>query len=268
MHIDTVTVVVETPKGSGQKYDYDPQTGMMKLKKIMPLGLIFPFDFGFIPGTVGGDGDPLDVLIISETSTFAGCLVDCRIIGGLKVIQQEQDGKRMRNDRLIAVPAVSLRYAEVNALRDLSKTALEQIVAFFTTYNEQAGKKFSVLEKLNAVKAIQIIEKYREELPMRMLVEVFLPLYDGNGNLFPEKFFTHIKNELTIKFGGVTLYSRSPVKGFWNSAMGSVQEDDLLVFEVMCTQIDTEFWERLKTRLMKTFKQESLIVRYSKIALQ
>ncbi|MNY08694.1 Inorganic pyrophosphatase [compost metagenome] len=161
-----VTVIIETPKGSGQKYDYDPQTGKMKLKKVMPLGLVFPFDFGFIPGTIGGDGDPMDVLVISEVSAFPGCVMDCRVIGAFKVVQQERNGEKMRNDRLIAVPEVSQRYAQVTALRDLSKTIVEQAIAFFTSYNEQAGKKFSVLEKLSATKAFQLIEKSRVDLPM------------------------------------------------------------------------------------------------------
>ncbi|QEM11306.1 inorganic diphosphatase [Mucilaginibacter rubeus] len=70
-----ITVIVETPKGSGHKYDYDTATKQFKLKKLLPAGMVFPFDFGFIPNTVGGDGDPLDVLVISEISTFPGCVI-------------------------------------------------------------------------------------------------------------------------------------------------------------------------------------------------
>lgn len=266
--MDSVTVIIETPKGSGQKYDYDPQRGKMKLKKVMPLGLVFPFDFGFIPGTIGGDGDPLDVIVISEVSAFSGCVIDCRIIGGLKVMQQEPGGEKMRNDRLIAIPEVSQRYAEVNAMRDLPKTVLEQVIAFFNSYNEQAGKKFDVLEKLSAAKALQIIEKGREELPMKMLVEVFLPLFDAKGELFPDKLFAEVRQTLMDKFGGVTEYSRNPVKGFWKPADGKATRDELLVFEVMCVKIDPEFWDKLKARLLKTFKQESLIIRCSEIELR
>jgi inorganic pyrophosphatase len=266
--METIPVIVETPKGSGQKYDYDSETGKMKLKKVMPLGLVFPFDFGFIPGTVGGDGDPLDVVVISEVSVFAGCVVDCRIIGGLKVVQEERQGKKMRNDRLIAIPEVSQRYAQVNTLRDLPKTALGQIVAFFTSYNEQAGKKFNVLEKLSVAKAFKIIEKSRKELPMTMLVELFLPLFDDKGDSFPQKLYVDVRDELTVQFGGVTEYSRKPMKGFWKSDESKVEKDELLVFEVMCVKIDPEFWDKLKARLLKTFKQESLIVRCSKIELR
>ncbi|ETZ24184.1 inorganic diphosphatase [Pedobacter sp. V48] len=263
-----VTVIIETPKGSGQKYDYDPQTGKMKLKKVMPLGLVFPFDFGFIPGTVGGDGDPLDVLVVSEVSAFSGCVMDCRIIGAFKVVQQEPNGERIRNDRLIAVPEVSQRYADVMALRDLSKTIVEQAVAFFTSYNQQAGKKFEVLEKLSAARAFQLVEKSRLDLPVKMLVELFLPLYDGNGEVFPEKLYAELREELTAKFGGLTAYSRNPVKGFWKPAGNHAEKDVLLVFEVMCEKVETEFWDELKARLLKTFKQDSLIIRCSKIELR
>ncbi|WGQ10697.1 inorganic diphosphatase [Pedobacter gandavensis] len=266
--MEAVTVIIETPKGSGQKYDYDPKSGKMKLKKVMPLGLVFPFDFGFIPGTVGGDGDPLDVLVVSEVSAFSGCVMDCRIIGAFKVIQQERDGERMRNDRLIAVPEVSQRYADVNSLRDLSKTIVEQAIAFFTSYNEQAGKKFNVLEKLSAAKAFQLIEKGRLDLPLDWLVEIFLPLYDDNGRVFPETSYAELRKELTAKFGGLTEYSRNMAKGFWKPKEGKVERDELLVFEVMCAELDPDFWERLKLRLLKIFKQDSLIIRCSKIELQ
>ncbi|MEQ7802167.1 inorganic diphosphatase [Pedobacter sp. ASV1-7] len=265
--MEAVTVIIETPKGSGQKYDYDLRTGKMKLKKVMPLGLVFPFDFGFIPGTVGGDGDPLDVLVVSEVSAFAGCAVDCRIIGAFKVVQQEHNGKPVRNDRLIGVPEVSQRYADVSSMGDLSKTIVEQAIAFFTSYNQQGGKKFSVLEKLGAGKAFQLIEKSRKDLPMDRLVEIFLPLRDGNGEVFPKQLYDGIRVELTTKFGGLTEYFRNPAKGFWKPDEGTAEQDELLVFEVMCSETDTEFWSKLKLRLLKLFKQDSLIIRCSKIEL-
>lgn len=266
--MESVTVIIETPKGSGQKYDYDPQTGKMKLKKVMPLGLVFPFDFGFIPGTAGGDGDPLDVLIVSEVSAFSGCVMDCRIIGAFKVVQQERNGERMRNDRLIAVPEVSQRYADVTSLGDLSKTIVEQAIAFFTSYNQLAGKKFNLLEKYGAGKAFQLIEKSRVNLPMNRLVEIFLPLRDAKGEVFAEKIYDELRQELTAKFGGLTEYSRNPVKGFWKPDKGNVEQDELLVFEVMCAEIDPEFWDKLKLRLLKIFKQDSIVIRCSQVELR
>lgn len=83
-----INCLVETPKGYGVKYVYDPKLGRLSMKKLLPAGWVFPFDFGFIPGTLGEDGDPLDIVMISEIPSFPGCSVDCRIIGGLKVFKK------------------------------------------------------------------------------------------------------------------------------------------------------------------------------------
>jgi len=109
----------------------------------MPVGMVFPFDFGYIPGTIGGDGDPLDVVVISELDTFTGCAMDCRVI--VKASQKERDGKQMRNDRFLMVPLVSVQYAGANSLNDLPKGMLNQVESFFRKYNAQAGKTFEVL---------------------------------------------------------------------------------------------------------------------------
>src|SRR4051812_11882412 len=104
MHdMKTVTVVVETPKGSAQKYTYDPEKRWFELSKIMPAGMVFPFDFGFIPDTKGEDGDPLDIIVISELTSFPGCVMRCRVIGAIEANQTEED-KTVRNDRFLAIP--------------------------------------------------------------------------------------------------------------------------------------------------------------------
>ena len=102
--MDPIDIVIETPRGSSQKYDYDPESKFFRLKKILPGGMVFPYDFGFIPDTKGEDGDPLDILIISEFNSFPGCIITCRIIGGIKATQLERDKKEpVRNDRFMAV---------------------------------------------------------------------------------------------------------------------------------------------------------------------
>ncbi|WP_449437091.1 hypothetical protein [Pedobacter steynii] len=125
-----------------------------------------------------------------------------------------------------------------------------------------------MLEKLSAAKAFRLIEKSRKGLPMNMLVELFLPLRDDDGEVFPEKLYAGIREELMAKFGGLTEYSRSPVKGFWKPDQGKEEKDELLVFEVMCAEIEPEFWDKLKLRLLKIFKQDSLVIRSSKIELR
>src|ERR1700743_668040 len=97
----SIDVVIETPKGSVQKYDYDDKTHFFKMSKILPSGMVFPYDFGFIPDTKGEDGDPLDVIVISEFNSFPGVMIKCRVIGGIKAKQSEEDGKMIRNDRFL-----------------------------------------------------------------------------------------------------------------------------------------------------------------------
>ncbi|TDQ08068.1 inorganic diphosphatase [Pedobacter metabolipauper] len=153
-----ITAMIECPKGSNHKYDYDPEKRQFTLSKILPAGLSFPFDFGSIPGTVGGDGDPLDIIVISEITGFPGCLINCRIIGVLQVEQTERDGETMRNDRYIGIPDVSQLFSETNDLSDLPEAILNQLEAFFKNYNEQAGKEFRVIKRLNAKEAASVIK--------------------------------------------------------------------------------------------------------------
>lgn len=154
---ETVTAMVESPKGFNQKFDYDAKENRFRLNKILPAGLVFPFDFGMIPGTQGEDGDPLDIIVLSESATFPGCLIDCRIIGALQSEQTERDGKTVRNDRFIGVPGVAQLFSEVQTLKDLPEAILNQLEAFFKNYNEQAGKNFKVVKRLNAAEAQSLL---------------------------------------------------------------------------------------------------------------
>ena len=155
--MQTLTAIVETPKGSAQKYDYDPKNKWFKLKKIMPAGMVFPFDFGFIPDTKGEDGDPLDIIIISELKSFPGCVMDCRIIGAITAEQTEK-GKTVRNDRFLSIPEASHLFEGVKELEDLPDDVLDQLETFFINYNEVEGKKFKPLKRMDAQKALKLIK--------------------------------------------------------------------------------------------------------------
>ncbi len=160
--MDTITAIIETPKGSGQKYTYEADTHFFKLTKVMPAGMVFPFDFGLIPGTKGEDGDPLDIIIISEFVTFTGCNIDCRLIGGIKAAQTERNGETLRNDRFIGVPEVSEQFAHVQTMNDFPKDMINQLEVFFKTYNELTGKKFKPLGRVEAEEAMALIKKGKE----------------------------------------------------------------------------------------------------------
>src|SRR4051812_40559441 len=88
-----IHAIIETPHGSRNKYKYDKELDFFKLKKILPSGTSFPLDFGFIPYTEGEDGDPLDVLVITDFPTHPGCMVECRVIGILEAEQKEKKEK-------------------------------------------------------------------------------------------------------------------------------------------------------------------------------
>jgi inorganic pyrophosphatase len=154
-------VVVETPKGSAEKYDYIPNTPFFKMSKILPSGMVFPYDFGFIPKTKGEDGDPLDVIIISEFNSFPGVIIECRIIGGMKAEQSKgEDSKEMiRNDRFIAIPKCSNIFQDVHEVKDLPKQVMKELEAFFVEYNKLEGKKFKALNTMNAKASISQIDK-------------------------------------------------------------------------------------------------------------
>jgi len=157
-----ITAMVECTKGTNHKLNYVPEVNKFKLSKILPAGLVFPFDFGMIPGTKGEDGDPLDIMLISEITACPGCLMDCRIIGALKVEQTEKNGEKMRNDRLIGVPVVSELFKEVKKLNQLPDKILDELEAFFKNYNKQAGKKFKVISRLSPKKAYALIHMENE----------------------------------------------------------------------------------------------------------
>jgi inorganic pyrophosphatase len=152
-----VDIIIETPKGSREKYTYDEDHRLFRLHKVLHAGLSFPFDFGFIPKTKGEDGDPLDVMIISEFQGFPGCVMDCRIIGCIKV-EQSADDKMIRNDRYLAVPEPSVVYENVFSIEDLSPTILFNIETFLTTYMELEGKDLLILDNLNASQAVALLK--------------------------------------------------------------------------------------------------------------
>jgi inorganic pyrophosphatase len=266
--MQTINVIVETPKGSTQKYDFDPKTGYFKLKKTMPLGIVFPFDFGFIEGTIGEDGDPLDVILISEIETFPGCAVDCRIIGAIEAEQRERDGKKMRNDRYIAIPEISIQYATIKELKDFPKQLIDELTNFFINYNAQAGKNFRPIKRINAKKALAILNAGKNKPTTKTkLVQLFLPIEDKKGKPFAAKYYDKIKETLIKKFDGVSIYSNAPVNGRWADEQSNIEKDKLIVYEVMTDMIDLTYWESYKLVLEKQFKQDTIVIRCLDISL-
>jgi inorganic pyrophosphatase len=164
---EEINVIIETPKGSRNKFDYDEELGLFKLGGVLPAGASFPFDFGFVPSTLGGDGDPLDVLVLMDEPAFTGCLVATRLIGVIEAEQTERDTETTRNDRLIGVAKAAHAHSDVRAIENLNKNLLDEIEHFFVSYNVIKGKKFKPLGRFGPVRAREVIEEGMESFRRR-----------------------------------------------------------------------------------------------------
>jgi inorganic pyrophosphatase len=153
-----IQVVIETPKGSRNKYDFDSEEKVFRLKKVLPAGMTFPCDFGFIPRTLADDGDPVDVLVLMDEPAFPGCVLKCRLIG---VIEGEQgEGKdKERNDRVVAVEKDNHSFADIDHLDDLGKEFLHELEQFFVNYHSLSDEEFRVLGAKGPKQAKKRIEE-------------------------------------------------------------------------------------------------------------
>jgi len=139
---EIIQVIIETPKGSRNKYAFDPEQKIFQLMKVLPAGMAFPYDFGFIPSTLAEDGDPTDVLVLMDEPAFPGCLLKCRLVG---VIEGEQGKKKERNDRIVAVEQENHSYAYVKHVDDLGKKFVRELEEFFVNYHKMLGKTYSII---------------------------------------------------------------------------------------------------------------------------
>lgn len=154
---NTLRVVVETPRGSRHKYAWNEQIRAFELRFTLPSGMTWPYDYGFIPGTKGEDGDPLDVLVLMDEPTFAGCVLRVRLIGAFNV---EKNGKR--NDRHIAclLPGqeASLSTDGYHTIDDLPEQLLGEMESFLTMYSAQKGNQVRVLGRADASHSIAAVK--------------------------------------------------------------------------------------------------------------
>lgn len=153
-------VVIETPKGSRNKFAFDPKQRVFTLRKVLPAGMDFPYDFGFLPRTLAPDGDPFDVLLLMDEPAYPGVVVPARLIG---VIEGEQiDGKKKnRNDRLLAVAEANHQYADIKSYQDLPRQFLHELEEFFVNYHKQEGKEYRLLGVKGSDEAMKLIREAR-----------------------------------------------------------------------------------------------------------
>ena len=164
-----LNVVIEAPKGSRNKFDFDPERGLFYIGGVLPAGAVFPYDFGFVPETLGEDGDALDVMVLTDDGSlaFAGCLIATRLLGGIKAEQGKAGEKSERNDRFIGVMHRSREYGEARSLEDIPVEIIEDIEHFFRSYNQAKGIEFKPLGRCGPAEALDLIkagmEKHRAE---------------------------------------------------------------------------------------------------------
>ena len=156
----TLQVIVETPKGSRNKFAFDPGQKVFVLSRILPEGMTFPYDFGFLPKTVAPDGDPLDVLLLMDEPAYPGVVVHARLIGVIEG-EQSEGKKKNRNDRLLAVAEASHRYQPIRSPRDLPHRFLQELENFFVNYHRMQGKAYKLLGCRDADQAARLIKEAR-----------------------------------------------------------------------------------------------------------
>ena len=160
---EIINVVVEIPKGSQNKYEYDKKHNMMKLDRVLFSPFHYPGDYGIIPQTLYDDGDPLDALVLVTNPTYPGILIECRPIGLLKIKDQGQS-----DDKVICVSTTDPRYLNTKDISDIEAHHLKEMAHFFQVYKDLEGKKVEVLgwESADVAKTaiIESVKNYKKVL--------------------------------------------------------------------------------------------------------
>jgi inorganic pyrophosphatase len=159
----TCQAVVEAPAGSRVKVYYDPESHRFRTGKFLPLGMVFPLDFAFIPSTLAGDGDPVDLLIMPEAALPVGSIVNVQILGILEAEQFKGNKKPRRNDRVIARLIESKLFAKVRDIDQLGKTFVDELSSFFSTYKRLRGQTYNVIGVGGPGRAADVILECADE---------------------------------------------------------------------------------------------------------
>lgn len=151
-------VTIEIPKGQRNKYEVDHESGRIRLDRMLFTSTRYPADYGYIEGTLGEDGDPLDALVLLEEPTFPGCLIKCRAIGMFHM-RDEMGG----DDKVLCLPAGDPRMKHLQDLHDVSEFDLLEIQHFFETYKDlEPGKSVEGAHWADKAAAQVEIERSRE----------------------------------------------------------------------------------------------------------
>jgi inorganic pyrophosphatase len=140
--MSTVNVIVEIPAGSQNKYEFDHDTNTIKLDRHLIVSMGYPAEYGFIPDTLGGDGDPLDALVLTAYPTFPGCLIETKVLG--MCIMTDEKGE---DAKLICVPEYDPAWKGASDIADVPQATLDRIKHFFTVYKDLDEGKWVKVEQ-------------------------------------------------------------------------------------------------------------------------
>ena len=178
-------VVVETPRGANIKIKYDEDLGCFSLSRILPLGVTYPYDFGFVPQTLAQDGDPIDVMVLIDALTYPGVVISCRLLGALQV---EERGLRGRpNHRLVAVPAKAARKDELRNFSDLGRRMQQELERFFVMSSAFTSKDPVVRGWVGPDAAFDMVQRsisrYKERQTARLQRQTAVQVLQAQGAL-------------------------------------------------------------------------------------
>ncbi|MCH5166612.1 MAG: inorganic diphosphatase [Erysipelotrichales bacterium] len=154
---NVINAIVEITHGSKNKYEIDKKTGRIRLDRVLSTSTVYPAEYGIVENTLASDGDPLDIVILSNEKTYPGCVVPARVLGYLDMIDNGA-----LDYKLIAVVDVDPRFNGINELRDLSEVTLSEIKNFFENYKSLDNIKVEVGEYHSKEEALLLIEECKE----------------------------------------------------------------------------------------------------------
>lgn len=158
----SIQVVIETPRGTAAKFDYNPDQSVFEYSHPLPAGISYPYDWGFIPSTLGEDGDPLDGLVIHEAASPPGVVIKCQLLGSVRV-EQSENGKTFRNDRFLFCPKKEDAEDQREVADGLPDDLKQEIKQFFRASILNSKKKIRFRGWQSAKQALAAIKKGKKE---------------------------------------------------------------------------------------------------------
>ncbi len=159
-----VYCIVEIPKGSRNKYEYSKAAGVIKLDRVIYSSMHYPSDYGLIPQTYAEDGDPLDILVMVNEPTFAGCVIEARPIAIFHMLDRDD-----LDDKILAVPATDPLFDDYHDITDVPRHFLKEVAHFFETYKQLQGIEVTPKGWEDAEKAretiLRAMAQYRQKFP-------------------------------------------------------------------------------------------------------